>query len=107
MALPNLSGVIKSFSQEVELHKIVVSIENHRKVEQELVVSIDAMIQPQETSKLNKDVVDYSLDYILVHSVTEIEFDDYITYNNKQYKCFEIGKWNDYGFFIVVMEEIK
>jgi len=107
MSLPNLSGVVKSFSQEVIHHKISTVIENHRKVESETTSTINAMIQPQETTKLNKEKVDYTLKYILVHSTDEIGFDDYITYKQKKYKCFEVGEWNDYGFFIVVMEEIK
>lgn len=105
--LPNLKSVISSFAVPVTLHTTIISIVNHRHQETETNTTINAVVQPQNKEQLNKDKVDYSLEYILIHSIVEIGINDSITNNGTKYKCFEKGNWRAYGFFEVVMEEVK
>ena len=105
--LPNLSNTIKRFSQPIKLIRVVKMIENHRPIETETITDIKAVIQPANTNKLNKDKLDYNLRYLQVHSLEEIKLNDMIEYKNVRYRAIENSNYLDYGYFEVIMEEVK
>lgn len=107
MSLPNMSRTVKRFSVPVKLLKIATSIVNHKPVETETESTIKVVVQPAQKEKLNKDKIDYSLQYIQVHSLDEIVIDDVIEYKSIRYKAFEDANYSDYGYYEIIMEEQK
>lgn len=65
------------------------------------------VIQVAEKEKLNPDTIDWSLEYLMVHSKDPIEQGEFIEYKARDYKVVNRGPWQDYGFTEVVAEETK
>lgn len=119
--LPDLLETVKSLSQPTQLIKVETTIVNHRPSEVETPLNVRAAIQPAQKNKLNKDKIDWSLKYIMVHSYDqtivigdvptlvsgEISISDYIVHKGIKYKAFENSDYNDYGFYETIMEEQK
>jgi len=115
--LPNLLATVKRLSQPTQLIKVVTTIVDHKPSEAETPINVRAAIQPAQKNKLNKDKIDWSLKYIMVHSYDqmvlgvsvsgEISISDYIVHHGIRYKAFENADYNDYGFYETIMEEQK
>lgn len=105
--LLNLSKTIKRLSQPVKLIRITTDIVNHKPEETETEINIKAVIQPANKEKINKDKLDWSLKYILVHSTDEIVIGDLIVHKNIRYKSFEDADYSDYGYYESIMEQQK
>jgi len=105
--LPNLSNTIRRFSQSVVLIRTTEEIINHKPQNTEEYKSIKAVIQPAQKSKLNKDLIDWSLGYLWVHSLETIKKNDKIEYKGKEYRAFEDANYSDYGYYETTFEEIK
>lgn len=107
MGLPNMSRTVKRFSVPVKLLKITTSIVNHKPVETETESTIKVVVQPAQKEKLNKDKIDYSLQYVQVHSLDAINIGDVIEYKSIRYKAIEDVNYSDYGYYENIMEEQK
>ena len=107
MALPNLSKTVKRLSQSVTLNRITRSVVDHRVVETLTPTPFKAVIQPAQKNKLNKAKLDFSLKYIQVHSLEEVKISDIIVHQSISYKAFENADYNDYGYYEIIMEELK
>ena len=105
--LPNLSGTVKRFSQDVKLIRVTTSIVNHQPVETETVINIRAVVQPAQREKILKDKLDYSLRYVLVHSLDEILINDKLEHKGIIYRAIECADHSDYGYYEAVMEQQK
>ena len=67
--------------------------------------TINAVVQPADKEKLNTDQIDWELDYLLVHSISELINGQYIVYNGNDYKIISDGNYALYGFSEVVAEQ--
>ena len=105
--LPNLSGTVKRFSQDVKLIRVTTNIVNHQPVETETVINIRAVVQPAQIEKILKDKLDYSLRYVLVHSLDEILINDKLEHKGIIYRAIEDADYNEYGYYTSVLEEVK
>ena len=105
--LPNLSGTVKRFSQDVKLIRVTTSIVNHQPVETETVINIRAVVQPAQKEKIIKDKLDYSLKYIQVHSLDEILINDKLEHEGIIYRAIEDADYNNYGYYETIMEQQK
>lgn len=105
--LPDMSDVLDEFSQPITLIRVSQDIVNFRPVENETDVPIVAVVQPAQKEKINPTIIDWSLDYQLVHSVQEILVGDRMEYCGIKYKAVELGPYQDYGFSEALFEEIK
>lgn len=68
--------------------------------------TIKAAIQPTNADNINKDIVDWSLSYVLIHTKEKLELGQTLIYNIS-YKIIEAHDWNDYGYYQYVGEQIK
>ena len=107
MPLPNMGNVLTRFEQSVKLKKTTQSIVDHRPVETTAETTINAVIQVAEKEKLQIAIVDWSLQYLMVHSKTSFTINDLIEYKGKDYKIIDLGNWSDYGYYESVAEEVK
>ena len=105
--LPKPISAIKRFSQPIKLIKVTQTIENHRPVESEVISDIKAVVQIANKSNINKDYLNYGLEYLQVHTLDAIQLNDYIEYKNKRYRVVENSNYSDYGYYESVCEEVK
>ena len=105
--LPDMSATLDAFSQAVTLKTIVQTVVNFLPVDTATSTTIMAVIQPANKEKINPAIVDFSLNYILVHSKTAIVIGSIIVYKGKSYKTVELGPYSDYGFYEAICEESK
>lgn len=69
--------------------------------------TINALIQPAEKRKLNPDTIDWSLKYILIHSLEAVNMGEYIVYEGEDYKITSGGDWLPYGYVESIGEQTK
>ena len=102
---PNLSGALKAW--EVPYTIKTVSVTTVDFVETEVVTgrTQQCVIQPADPEKINPDTVDWSLEYILVHSRSAIGIDELIEYDGRDFRVSTRGAWGAYGFWRVIAEE--
>jgi len=105
--LPDMSSVLDEFSQEITLKTIVQTVVNFRPADTPTNTTILAVVQPANKEKITAVLVDFSLDYILVHSKTAIAIGSFVVYKGATYKAIELGQYSDYGFHEVICEETK
>lgn len=105
--LPNLSSTVRRFERPVTLHSVIQTIVNYEPVNTETDTAERAVVQPANKDRLNPDLVDWSLDYKTMHSRFETSLNDRVTVEGVKYKIFELGRYNMYGYYESVLEEIK
>lgn len=106
--LPDMSDVLAEWSQPVKLKTVSVTTVDF--VETEVITSSDilAVVQPADPEKLNVDQIDFSLEYIQVHSVSPMAINQYIEWNGRDFKLVPFRRgYGQYGFVEVVGEETK
>lgn len=103
----DMDDALAGFLQPITLRKIVSTTVDFVKTETITDTIIDAVVQPAQLETLNKDKIDYGLDYQRVDTKAEITTEDQIVYKNRKYKWFQRGRYDDYGFYSAVFEEIK
>jgi len=65
------------------------------------------VVQVADKEKINPGTIDWSLEYIMVHSRSGIEIDDLIEHDGRDYKVTDRGPWRGYGYVEVVAAETK
>lgn len=64
-------------------------------------------VQVAEKAKLNPDMIDWSKEYLMVHSKQEIVIDELIEHNGGDYIVTAKGPWRGYGYHEAVAVETK
>lgn len=108
MSFPSVADVLSDFTEVVILKKITVI--NNANYERETISSnepIDAVVQSQSPESLRIDNIDYSLNYVRVHTVFEVDIDDVILWQNKNYRMISRIDQTNRGFLELVGEEVK
>lgn len=68
--------------------------------------TVDALIQPADPKQLQElNGIDFSLQYIMVHSVQEIEVGEFVEFDGKDFKVITRHPWDRYGFCKVIGED--
>ena len=65
------------------------------------------VIQVAEKEKINPGTIDWSLEYLMIHSKSDIDIDELIEYEGMDYIVIERGPWRGYGYVEVVAAETK
>lgn len=65
------------------------------------------VVQVAEKENVNPDTLDWSKEYIMVHSPQSIEIDELIEHDSKDFIVTQKGPWRGYGYFEVVAVETK
>ena len=65
------------------------------------------VVQVADKEKINPGTIDWSLEYILIHSRQGIEMDELIEHDGRDYKVTDRGPWRGYGYVEVVAAETK
>ena len=106
--LPDMSDVLTEWSQPVKLKTVTETTVNFVPTRTVVAANILAVVQPADPEKLQVDQIDYSLEYIQVHSVTPMAIGQYIEWDGRDFKLVPFRKgYGQYGYVEVVGEETK
>lgn len=105
--LPDMSDVLT----EWELPRLIktVTITSVDFVQTEVVAgrTQNCVIQVAEKEKLNPATIDWTLEYLMIHSKLGIQQGEYVEYQGADYKVIGRGPWGSYGYTEVIAEETK
>jgi hypothetical protein len=65
------------------------------------------VVQVADKEKINSETIDWSLEYILVHSTVPVRIGEYVEFSGMDYKVVDRGPWRGYGFDEAIAEETK
>lgn len=68
---------------------------------------VKATVQPAQKERLNKDLIDWALKYVQVHSKEPMEIGEFFRHEGVTYKVVDSGDFQRYGFTDCVGEEVK
>ncbi len=104
---PNLSRAIRAWQESYTIKTVTTTTVDFVETEAVIGRSQRCVIQPADPEKINIDTINWSLEYIIVHSPQAIDIDELIEYKGKDFLVSTRGAWGDYGFFRVIAEETK
>lgn len=105
--LPDMSGTLEEWSLEYTIKTVT---ETTIDFEPDPVITgrtIDAVVQVAQKNKLNSGQIDWSLRYLLVHTMSELANGEFIEYQGEDYKIIDNGDYQLYGFTEAVAEQTK
>jgi hypothetical protein len=70
-------------------------------------VTVVATVQPAQKNRINPDIINWSLKYVMVHSVEEILLGEFFKHENIIYKIVEDGDFQRYGYTDALGEQVK
>ncbi len=65
------------------------------------------VIQVAEKEQINLDTIDWSLEYLMIHSRNALEIDELVEYDGRDYVIKQKGAWRGYGYHEVIAVETK
>ena len=105
--LPDMSDVLTAWERPVLIKTVTTTTVDFEPVETVAGRTQDCVVQVAEKERLNPDTIDWTLEYLMVHSKSGIEQGEYIEFDGRDYKVIERGPWRGYGYTEVVAEETK
>ena len=106
--LPDMSDVLTEWAQPIKLKTVTETTVDF--VPSIVVVAADvfAVIQPADPEKLNVSQIDFSLEYIQVHSVSPMVVGQYVEWFGRDFKLVPSRRgYGQYGYTEAVGEETK
>lgn len=107
MSLPNLSGPVGRWSQNVTIKTVTVTKVNFVETKHITVAPFKAVVQPADKEKLNPASIDWSREYLWFHSLSPMALGQYIQYKGEDFKLITEGNYSDYGYYEIVGEQTK
>lgn len=112
--LPDMSEVLDEWLQSV-IHKTVTGDSGAFDIndlgtddgESVAPVTIQSVVQPADKDKLNTANIDWSLDYQMFHTKSNVIEGDFIEFDGRDYKIISRGAYGQYGYFELIGEETK
>lgn len=106
--LPDMSEVLTDWSQPITLKTVTETTVDFIPTTTVTVAPIMAVVQPADPEKLQVDQIDFSLEYIQVHSVSPMAIGQYVEWMGRDFKLVPFRKgYGQYGYVEVVGEETK
>lgn len=105
--LPNMSGVLTRWERPVTIKSVSISTVDFVPVETLTPRTQLCVVQVADKDKLNADTIDWSKEYILVHTSANIELGELVEFEGLDYKIINRSPWRGYGYIEAVGEEVK
>jgi hypothetical protein len=105
--LPDMSGTLLAWQQPVKRKIATTTTVDFVKQTVLSESPIEGVVQVADKEKLNPDIVDWSLEYILLHTNSAIDVGQFIEHKTKNFKIIDLGDYIDYGYYRAVCEEVK
>jgi hypothetical protein len=103
----DVSDVLIDWEQPVLIKTVTTTTIDFEPVETVTGRMQNCVVQVAEKENLNPDTIDWSKEYLMVHSQNNISIDELIEYYDADYRVISRGPWRGYGYTEVVAEETK
>lgn len=105
--LPDVSDVLTEWEEPFTVKTVTRQTVDF--VEQDIIAgrTQNCVIQVAEKEKLNPEQIDWSLEYIMVHSKQGVEIGEFVEFLGRDFKVIDRGPWARYGYTEAVGEETK
>ncbi|MDF1593749.1 MAG: hypothetical protein P1P89_19755 [Desulfobacterales bacterium] len=103
----NVSDVLTEWSKPVKIKSVGVDTVDFVPVETVTARLQDCVVQVAEKEDIKKDNIDWSKEYLMVHSKESIVMGEIIEFENEDYKVVSRGPWRGYGYMEVIAEQTK
>jgi hypothetical protein len=107
MSILDVSDALTEWERPTVIKTVTETTVNFIPVESVASRTQNCVIQVAEKEKLNPSTIDWSLEYLMIHSKLLIEIDELIEYEGMDYIVIERGQWRGYGFTKVIAVETK
>ena len=107
MSILDVSDALTDWEQATVIKSVTESTVDFQPVTVVTGRSQLCVIQVAEKEKINPGTIDWSLEYIMVHSRQGIDIDELIVHDGRDYKVTDRGPWRGYGYTEVVAAETK
>jgi hypothetical protein len=107
MSILDVSDALTEWERPTVIKTVTETTVDFQPVETVTARTQSCVIQFAEKEKLNPATIDWSLEYILIHSRSGIEMDELIEHDGRDYKVTDRGPWRGYGYVEVVAAETK
>jgi len=106
--LPDMSDVLTEWSQPIKLKTVTETTVDFVPTTTIVVENIVAVVQPADPEKLKVEQIDFSLEYIQIHSVSAMAIGQYVEWDGRDFKLVPFRKgYGQYGYTEAVGEETK
>lgn len=107
MPLPNVSNAVARWAGSYTVKTVTRQTVDF--VPADVVTSriVQALVQPAKMEDLNPDQIDWSKEYLTVHSLTALVDGDLLEYEGEDFKIIGAGKWLSFGYMEVLAEQTK
>lgn len=105
--LPNMSDALIEWEIPVKLKTATETTVNFVKTKVVTVGDLLAVVQPAEKEKINPDTLDWSKEYLQIHSRSMLLLGQFVEYQGKDFKLVQKGNYGNYGYFEMFAEETK
>ncbi len=103
----DVSDVINDFKQSIIYRVATTTTVNFQPTETITDTDIYAMVQVAQKENLNIEAIDWSKQYLQIHSSDPLEVGQKIVYKSKEFKIIDLNDYSDYGYYEVTAEETK
>lgn len=105
--IPDMSDVLTAWEEPFTIKTVTRQTVDF--IEQDVVTerTQNCVIQVAQKEKLNSETIDWSLEYLMIHSKQGIAQGELVEFEGVDYKVIERGPWGRYGFTEVIAEETK
>jgi len=69
--------------------------------------TINAVVQPAQKDSLKSENIDWSLRYLTIHTVSQLQNGELIEYGGEDYKIIDNGNYQEYGYTEALAEQTK
>lgn len=108
MAFPDVSDVLGCFEESITFKEVtVINNADYKRETTTVNTTKKAVIQNARPQDLKLDNLDYSLNYIQIHTKYSVDINDIVTWNGTDYKIINVIDQSNRGFYESVGEQIR
>ena len=105
--LPDMSDVLTEWEVPVKLKTVTRKTADFEAADIVVVEDRLMVVQPADKEQLNAEDIDWSLEYVEVHSKDPASVGQFVEWEGKDYKLITGGNYRLYGYHHVIGEETK
>lgn len=103
----DMSEVLEEWSRPTTIKTVVKDSEDFKPQNTVTARTQDCVVQNAKKDKLNPATVNWSLNYIMVHSASDLSIGEFILHRGEDYKIVEDATQDGYGYCEVIAAQTK
>lgn len=103
----DVSDVLDDFKQTIIYRVTTTTTIDFQPTETITDTDIEAVVQVAQKENLNVEAIDWSKQYLQIHSNDPLEIGQKVVYKSKEFKIIDLNDYSDYGYYEITAEEIK